>query len=178
MGFVEFIKKVFEPYHDPPYRETTGPGITKTRKTKEYKQGNKFNTLKGVAHNLAAFYFGSYNYQSNDLMENHFYKVVKRTGISEIEIDVLNGKIAPEQFSTPAILNSVTGLQNKFDVLLQSEGLSMEKISSARMYVKFIYDRDISDKGQMQKGFLNSRVEIIAVNGRKYNGEIMDLFTA
>lgn len=124
----------------------------------------KAKALNGVPNNLVQMYFSTLAYYRSGYMPDHLMDVAQRTGLREARIDLLNARIAPQEFSTPALLSYLPILKHHLIAELERKEFPRDHITAAHIEIF------VSQQHQA-KGLLTGTGTLVTKDGRTIKGK-------
>lgn len=122
--------------------------------------GKKRN-LNGLPNNLVQRYFSTLFYWRTGYMPDWIWYAAQEKSIVNIEIDILNGTVYPEEMQFNAITAQLPKLAETITNTLDSNGFNKEFIVEAKIYIIISQDKkQLSGAGKIKD-----------IDGRIYEGK-------
>ena len=93
----------------------------------------KAKNLNGLPGNLAQSYLSTLGYYDGGYMADWINFIAQENKISELEIDIINKTIVPNEFEVEALLYDLEKLKNIISTELKNNGFDMSFIKSATL---------------------------------------------
>ncbi len=133
----------------------------------------KYKNLKSVAYCFGHSYMSLMNYDFGDYINERFFQIAKRTGKTEINIDLLNENIEPNEFNTKIILGNIKQRKLYFPKDLESQNCSIEHIKEVKIRIIFDLNKTkISEHSGLELPSYKCYVEILDDRNRLHKATI------
>jgi hypothetical protein len=127
---------------------------------------------RSVAHNQAQSFISVMNYRGDGYVPCHLLRASRKSGIDELEVDLLNDRAGPPALLVPAVAGSIADYRYNFERLVVSGGAAMEMVRTATMTVRVLHGRVVGDRaGRLFHARLNATVSIVDDRGISHVGE-------
>jgi len=136
----------------------------------------RMKMLKSIAHNVEHSYLSLMNYIDGDYTVERLFQLAKESKQTNIEINILQKSIEPVIYETPSIKLSLVYLEETLRKLLQSEGIELINIQSAKIRISFDLEgtKLSPNVPNLELPKYACESEIIYANGKIYKKEIVE----
>lgn len=97
----------------------------------------RYKTLKSVAHNIGSSFISTMNYYKDDYVLGHIQKQMQLSGLSKLEIDLLNNYSEPSILITEAIQKSIESYVSWLPKLVNDSGSDINLVKEAKLTIEF-----------------------------------------
>jgi hypothetical protein len=97
----------------------------------------RYKTLKSVAHNIGSSFISTMNYYKDDYVLGHIQKQMRLSGLSKLEIDLLNNNSEPSTLITEAKQNSIESYVSWLPKLVNDSGSDINLVKEAKLTIEF-----------------------------------------
>jgi hypothetical protein len=145
----------------------------------------KYKRLKCAAHNWAHSFLSLFNFYANTFCIQELLDCARKSKTPIIEIDVLTGKIMPEDLPNPILQEFLSYIPEQFHRILEDRECSKEMIQSAILSIKFDLESDIPDLEKVSPGqyfadfvkrpelvYYNATITLTDIRGKQYSSKI------
>ncbi|TSJ47996.1 hypothetical protein [Fluviicola chungangensis] len=101
----------------------------------------RYKTLKSVAHNIGSSFISTMNYYKGDYVLGHIQKQMQSSGLSKLEIDLLNNYSQPTTLITEPIQSSIQGYVSWFPKLVNDSGSDISLVTQAKLIIEFDFTK-------------------------------------
>jgi hypothetical protein len=136
----------------------------------------KYRVLPSAAHNYGASFISVMNMARDDYAMCHLLRAAKRTGLTELRIDLLDGSTEPRALLSPQLEKSIAHYCAGFGPHIQRSGSALDMISSADLRVRVQWGRVVGsdeDAGALHAR-LQCEISIVDDRGKQHVGSTIE----
>lgn len=145
----------------------------------------KYKNLKSAAHNWAHSFLSLFNFYANTFCIQELLECARISKAQVLEIDVLTGKVTPEDLPNSVLKEFLSHIPQRFDEILESQQCSREMLRSVILTIKFDWVSDIPDLEEVSPGhyfadfikkpepiYYDALITLTDIRGKQYTSKI------
>jgi hypothetical protein len=139
-----------------------------------------YKRYKSAAHNFARSFASTLNWVGDDYAMSYLARAALRTGIPELQADLISGAASPPDLASDPVLESIQGRVAWFPSHLEAEGADPAKVREAKLTIRFEIQKHqfLQRFGGALSVPFSAEVRVLDDRGIQHVGEYRDSWVA